>query len=425
MRERAGRSTEVFVIGGGPAGLAAAIAARLRGFRVMVADGATPPIDKACGEGLMPDGLAALRELGVELRRDDGFAFRGLRFLDEGSAVETRFPGIAGAGMGVRRAILQQRMVERAAALGVEFLWATPVVGVRDGGVEIARPTREVIAARWVVGADGSHSRVRKWSGLEEYTQKESRFAFRRHYLVAPWCDGAEVYWGTRGQAYVTPVSAKEVCVVAITRHTELRSDEILREFPALLEQLSGAELTSSERGAVTSTRRLRRVTRGTFSGAADESQKADETVVNRLNVGRFNGAELNVAPNAVGPEGCAGVALIGDASGGVDAITGEGLCLSFHQAVRLAEALERGELEQYERAHRKLAGRPNFMATMMLALDRRPMLRRRVLRVFTAEPEIFARFVAVHVGETSALHAARTGAMFGWRLLAASAGAR
>ena len=56
-------STDVFVIGGGPAGLAAAIAARQRGFDVLVADGAEPPIDKACGEGLLPDGLAALERL--------------------------------------------------------------------------------------------------------------------------------------------------------------------------------------------------------------------------------------------------------------------------------------------------------------------------------------------------------------------------
>jgi len=57
--------TDVFIVGGGPAGLAAAIAARLKGFDVVVADAAQPPIDKACGEGLMPDSLVALRQLGV------------------------------------------------------------------------------------------------------------------------------------------------------------------------------------------------------------------------------------------------------------------------------------------------------------------------------------------------------------------------
>ena len=63
---------DVFVIGGGPAGLAAAIAARQRGFSVLVADGAEPPIEKACGEGLMPDAVKILDKLGVDLVKDCG-----------------------------------------------------------------------------------------------------------------------------------------------------------------------------------------------------------------------------------------------------------------------------------------------------------------------------------------------------------------
>ena len=70
-------STDVFVIGGGPAGLAAAIAARQKGLRVIVADGAEPPIDKACGEGLMPDGLAALGHLGIQLPFEEAHPFAG------------------------------------------------------------------------------------------------------------------------------------------------------------------------------------------------------------------------------------------------------------------------------------------------------------------------------------------------------------
>ena len=54
---------DVFVIGGGPVGLAAAIAARRKGFSVALADGCEPPIDKACGEGVMPDGLASPKRL--------------------------------------------------------------------------------------------------------------------------------------------------------------------------------------------------------------------------------------------------------------------------------------------------------------------------------------------------------------------------
>ena len=48
---------DALIAGGGPAGLAAAIALRQKGLDVLVADALWPPIDKACGEGLMPDAL--------------------------------------------------------------------------------------------------------------------------------------------------------------------------------------------------------------------------------------------------------------------------------------------------------------------------------------------------------------------------------
>src|ERR1022692_3090216 len=97
--------TDLFVIGGGPAGLAAAIAARLKGLTVTLADGARPPIDKACGEGLMPDGLAALRSLGVTLDAADAQPFRGIRFIDHDASIESPFPESAFSGgyaLGVR-----------------------------------------------------------------------------------------------------------------------------------------------------------------------------------------------------------------------------------------------------------------------------------------------------------------------------------
>ena len=78
--------TDVFVVGGGPAGLAAAIAARRRGLDVLVADCSAPPLDKACGEGIMPDGLAAARSLGLDLEAA-GYPFRGICFSGGARAV--------------------------------------------------------------------------------------------------------------------------------------------------------------------------------------------------------------------------------------------------------------------------------------------------------------------------------------------------
>src|SRR5260370_20522599 len=126
--ERMGEATGVLVIGAGPAGLAAAIAARMKGFDVTVADGAKPPIDKACGEGLMPSTMAALCQLGVAICPDDGRIFRGVRFVDGVASVEADFSRAPGFGM--RRTVLHQKMVERAQECGVTLLWNTPGIGV-------------------------------------------------------------------------------------------------------------------------------------------------------------------------------------------------------------------------------------------------------------------------------------------------------
>jgi flavin-dependent dehydrogenase len=114
-------------------------------------------------------------------------------------------------------------------------------------------------------------------------------------------------------------------------------------------------------------------------------------------------------------------VALIGDASGSVDAITGEGLCLAFRQAVALADALEAGDLRLYQAEHRRLARRPAFMADFMLLLDRLPYLRGRALRVLSRNPHIFERLLAMHVGELPLPQFGATAATLGWRLITGS----
>jgi len=365
-----GHEPDVLVVGGGPAGLAAAIAASQRGFRVTVADGGKPPVTKACGEGLLPDALKALSDLGVELRTNDGCAFRGIRFEDDRASVSASFPD--GHGVGVRREILHQRMIERAVDCGVCLLWNTPVTGFCEDGV-VAGGNK--IRSQWVIGADGSRSRVRRWSGLEALGPSRNRFAFRVHYRVNPWSDFTEIYWGEEAQAYVTAVAAQEVCVVLISNTPHVRFHETLAKFPKLASQLKGAVQASAERGAVTGMFELKRVHRGN-------------------------------------------VALIGDASGSVDAITGEGLSLSFRQSMALGNSLAAGNLERYQKAHRHFFRRPRLVGNLLLLLHRQTGLRERTMRALEAAPQLFERVLAYHVGETRPLQLTAASAAFGWRFL-------
>ncbi len=360
------------MIGGGPAGLAAAIAARRRGFRVTVADGAESVIDKACGEGLMPATQEALARLGVELPMNLGYAFKGIRFVEKSEAVSADFPN--GRGVGIRRTQLHECLRSEAEKSEVRLLWKTPVMGIEAGGVRLKSG---IEPARWIIGADGGHSRVRRWSQLEGTVTRRQRFATRRHYRVKPWLEFMEIYWGPYVQGYVTPIASEEVCVVMMGERVEdVKFERALSVLPRLRERLAGGELSSRERGAITVMHSLERVWRGN-------------------------------------------VALVGDASGGVDAITGEGMRLAFRQADSLAEALVRGDLGGYQREHRRLARRPMWMGTMLKQLGRYDGLRERTLKMLSRNPGLFGQLLAVHVGRATPGEVVVTGAALGWQFLA------
>jgi flavin-dependent dehydrogenase len=95
-------------------------------------------------------------------------------------------------------------------------------------------------------------------------------------------------------------------------------------------------------------------------------------------------------------------VALIGDAAGSVDAITGEGITLGLHQATILARCLRIGNLGPYDLAYRKLMRLPNGMTSFMLAANRRQWLRGLTLRTLAAAPWILSRLLSLHTRASS-----------------------
>ncbi len=363
--------TEVFIGGGGPAGLAAAIAARLAGFSVTVVDCAQPPIDKACGEGIMPDGLSVLGKLGISVSSGLAAPFHGIRFVNGATHVEARFP--QGVGYGLKRTVLHQLLIDRATELGAFLYWGARITGVCEKGVLVHG---QRVGYRWLLCADGHNSLLRKLTGLDVSHSVQHRFGFRRHYKLAPWSDVVEVHWSDCGQMYVTPVSDDEICVALITRRPGLRFDEALAYFPDLSARLKGVTPENRHLGALSVTRNISAVQLGD-------------------------------------------VALVGEAAGSVDAVTGEGLSMAFRQAIAVADAMRAGDLRRYEAAHRRIARLPRMMSRLLLTMDRHPSFRRRAFRALASEPGCFGRLLAMHTGAISATNfGLRESVMLGWHLL-------
>src|SRR5271169_6810347 len=251
--------TGVFVIGAGPAGLAAALAARQRGFEVIVADRSRPPIDKACAEGLMPDGVAALRRIGVEVGHL-GMPFRGIRFMDNKLQAEAMFPDNVNCGVGLRRTLLHRLLMERAEDAGVVTFWQSRVEGISPSGVKVDGRT---VRCRWIIGADGFHSRVRQWAGLQPVWNGARRIGLRQHFRIRPWTDFVEVHWHKRCQAMVTPVGTEEVCIVITGSAQETHISDLPTLFPILTKRLGDSQSMGSVRGAISMSVKLPAVTRG------------------------------------------------------------------------------------------------------------------------------------------------------------------
>ena len=302
----------------------------------------------------MPDGVALLEELGVQRAALRGKPFRGIRFLDGAAEAEGAFP--EGSGLGVRRLELHDALIRAAEAEGASLRWDCPLRALRPGAAETDAGT---ILARWVVGADGLHTQVARLARLERPLARPSqRYGVRRHTRIAPWSDVIEVHFADGVEAYVTPVADDEVGIALLFSRQTSRGasfEDLLEHFPALRASLRGARWASEARGA-----------------------------------GPLEREATCAAPDD-------GIALVGDAAGYVDAITGEGMSVAFHEARALAECLESGSLAAYPARVRRIRRLPDATTRLMLWLKDRPRLRRRVIGSRARDPRLFDRLLAVH----------------------------
>lgn len=331
---------DLAIAGGGPVGLATALYAARAGLEATVFEPRVGVIDKACGEGLMPGAVEALAALGIE---PDGLSLRGIRYRAGTHCAEARFRG--GTGRGVRRTALHAALLHGIVSAGVPVIHEAVGDVAQDADSVLVNGTR----ARYLVAADGLHSPTRRGLGLEAPAGNARRFGLRSHVEMSPWTDFVEVHWSGSAEAYVTPVAPGLVGIALLTS-SRGSFEEQLRCFPELSERVAGMAM-SRVRGAGPLHQRSRRRTAGR-------------------------------------------VLLVGDASGYVDALTGEGIAVGLGQARAAVAAIGSDDPSRYEWAWRRASWRYQAFTRALLGIAAVPPARRALVPLAARLPTVFSAAV-------------------------------
>jgi len=340
------------IIGGGPAGLATAICLAERGFEVTLFEKGTFPIDKVCGEGIMPTGVEFLEQHEVLnlISPNDKREIYGVRYVaNNAKTLEGRFK--SGFGLGIKRTVLSEALYKKLTHFkNVKISENSEIINIYKNdesvGVEIAeRSNNKKYEFDYLIGCDGIRSKVRKLCKLESNKYVEhQRIGARMHFQTKPWSDLVEVYWKDYIEAYITPVGSDIVQFTfiwdnkSVRPQSRYRMDVGLKElFPELFERVEGCKQVSKLK---------------TIGPIAVSSKKLYK---NR-------------------------VILLGDAYTYLDGITGEGISIAFKEAECLADSVFNysGDfIKYYEKEVKKITKNYLKMTNLALHVSYFPILRR------------------------------------------------
>lgn len=371
---------KVAVVGGGPSGVAAALHLARQGHLVdLIEASPEPPIQKACGEGIMPRGISELIRLGWD-PRPHGETFGGIRFSTSKQFLRGDFPEGSESqpfqGVGISRPTLIRALWDQARRQpGLRIRLGTRVQGlVWDGDrVRGLRLEGSVLATDWVVAADGRFSRLRKAAGLEAPTRRSGpqRIALVGRGPRPRSFPRVEVHLAPKGEVYLTPVEGDSLRWVYAAWIDPGQKDPL----SVLKAELEGAIQTCPGLAFARA------------HGAPEELQ-----VVAGLS---SKAKDLGIP----------GLILVGDAAGAVDPITGEGVSLGLVSARLFAEALAQGEGSDQKvlRAYRRGLRAPRFeacaLAQGMLFLRRLPWLESWVLGRLARDSRLYPELLGVAAG--------------------------
>lgn len=368
---------DVAIVGGGPAGSACAIAASRLGLRVALFEAQSSLSDKPCGEGLMPPGVDALRDLGMHDVVLAGRSFDTLRYvLPLLDPLELAMPR---PGLAIDRPRLMQGFED--ALRGMSDI--TRVAGhvraermIARDGVAGFRMTcgGACVDARVLVAADGLHGKTAPWLRAASTPKTRAsvcprRIGLRARYVAAEKLDAVEIHFSRGTEVYLTPLPNHIVNVVVLVNSVEGHAggaDSILEcalaEHPRVVARLG--ERTTDARARVLG----------------------------------------GVAPQCVAR---AGAFLVGDAGGGIDPILGCGVTLALESGILAASAARvivngqsSGAVErEYVREYRRRTRTRRALASFLLALANRPRVARGTVELVRLTPKLLGWLVNIAAG--------------------------
>jgi geranylgeranyl reductase family protein len=314
-------STDVLVVGAGPAGSAAAAWAARGGAEVLLADAAVFPRDKTCGDGLTPRAIEELRRLGLEDWLRAHTVNQGLRAHGFGQTLLLPWPGgsLPDWGSAVARTELDDHLRTTAIKAGAQAVDGARAVDVRLEGGRVAavvfataEGNVEVACERLVV-ADGVRSPLGKLLGREWHR---------------------ETVYGVAGRSYISSAMSDDPW---ISSHLELRGEEgeILSGYGWIFPLGTGevnlgvGTLATSKRPANVAIKPLMRFY---AEQRREEFQLSGDLRAPTSALLPMGGAVSNVA----GPNW----ALIGDAAACVNPLNGEGIDYGLESGRLVAEVM-------------------------------------------------------------------------------------
>ena len=379
---------DLVIAGAGPAGSTLALRLAREGFTVALVEAQRFPRHKPCGEFMSPEALPILSELGVlgDVRALGARELRGLRILRADRRARGRYTDIGRArapfdhGFGVRREVFDAALLRAALATGgVELLegWRAERLLRGPGGAVQGLLARErggaerELRAALTIGADGLRSRVAEELGVRRPRAWLDRIALVTRLRGVELSDEAEAYLLDDGFFAAAPVDGGLLSLnLVVDRAAYLAAGlgpqaflrQRIESVPALRERLEGAEQVEALRGigplSHTTTRKV-------FDGAA----------------------------------------LVGDACGYVDPITGEGIFLALRGAELLAGVLvhalharraDAAALRPYVRSRRRELWPRELLGLALQRGLRHPRLVAAGLGLLSARPALCDLLVSV-----------------------------